>query len=38
MQSWGKMIGKVEQSAFGNFGWIKDGECNRIELWQPPKT
>jgi catechol 2,3-dioxygenase-like lactoylglutathione lyase family enzyme len=26
-----------EKSEFGSFGWIKDGEGNRIELWQPPK-
>jgi catechol 2,3-dioxygenase-like lactoylglutathione lyase family enzyme len=29
---------KIEHSQFGKFGWIKDGEGNRIELWQPPKT
>ncbi len=28
---------KTESSEFGKFGWIKDGEGNRIELWQPPK-
>ena len=27
---------KTESSEFGKFGWIKDGEGNRIELWQPP--
>ncbi|MEO6244779.1 MAG: VOC family protein [Opitutaceae bacterium] len=27
---------KTEASEFGKFGWIKDGEGNRIELWQPP--
>jgi len=27
----------VEKSEFGQFAWIKDGEGNRIELWQPPK-
>lgn len=26
-----------ETSEFGKFGWIKDGEGNRIELWEPPK-
>lgn len=26
-----------EQSEFGQFAWIKDGEGNRIELWEPPK-
>ena len=28
---------KPQDSEFGKFGWIKDGEGNRIELWQPPK-
>ena len=23
-------------SEFGKFAWIRDGEGNRIELWQPP--
>ena len=27
----------IEKSEFGAFAWIKDGEGNRIELWQPPK-
>jgi len=29
---------KTEESEFGKFGWIKDGEGNRVELWEPPKT
>jgi predicted enzyme related to lactoylglutathione lyase len=28
---------KTEESEYGKFAWIKDGEGNRIELWQPPK-
>jgi uncharacterized protein (TIGR03067 family) len=28
---------KREDSEYGRFAWIKDGEGNRIELWQPPK-
>ena len=27
----------IEASDFGKFAWIKDGEGNRIELWEPPK-
>ncbi len=27
-----------EKSDFGRFGWIKDGEGNRIELWEPPRA
>jgi predicted enzyme related to lactoylglutathione lyase len=26
-----------EKSDYGRFGWIKDGEGNRIELWEPPR-
>ena len=29
---------KIEESEYGNFGWIMDPEGNRIELWQPPKA
>lgn len=28
----------IETSEYGAFAWIKDGEGNRIELWQPPKA
>lgn len=27
---------KMETSEYGKFGWIKDNNGNRIELWQPP--
>ncbi len=27
----------IEASDFGKFAWIKDGEGNRIELWEAPK-
>ena len=27
----------IEVSEFGKFAWIKDGEGNRIELWEPPE-
>lgn len=26
----------VERSEYGAFGWVVDGEGNRVELWQPP--
>jgi predicted enzyme related to lactoylglutathione lyase len=26
---------EVEEFEFGRFGWAKDPEGNRIELWQP---
>lgn len=27
----------IQASEYGKFAWIKDGEGNRIELWEPPK-
>ncbi len=27
---------KVERSEHGAFGWCRDAEGNRVELWQPP--
>lgn len=27
----------IEVSEYGRFAWIKDGEGNRIELWEPPQ-
>lgn len=27
---------QTQDSEYGKFGWIKDGEGNRIELWEPP--
>ena len=26
---------KMEEAEYGRFGWIKDPEGNRIELWEP---
>ncbi|KPC55181.1 VOC family protein [Amantichitinum ursilacus] len=26
----------IERSEYGAFGWCRDGEGNRVELWQPP--
>ena len=28
---------KTEDSEFGKFGWARDCEGNRFELWQPPE-
>ena len=28
---------KTEESDFGEFGWIKDGEGKRLELWRLPE-
>lgn len=27
---------RVDDSEYGRFGWIKDPDGNRVELWQPP--
>ncbi len=27
---------RIEESSYGTFGWIRDPEGVRIELWQPP--
>lgn len=29
---------RVEDSAFGRFGWVMDPEGNKIELWEPPRV
>jgi predicted enzyme related to lactoylglutathione lyase len=28
---------KIEEYEYGRFGWARDAEGNRFELWQPPK-
>ena len=28
---------KVDESEYGKFGWVRDPEGNRVELWQPPQ-
>lgn len=30
------VVGEVEESEYGVFGWVMDPEGNKIELWQPP--
>jgi len=27
---------KIDESEFGKFGWVRDPEGNRVELWEPP--
>lgn len=27
---------RIEESAYGKFGWVMDPEGNRVELWEPP--
>jgi predicted enzyme related to lactoylglutathione lyase len=31
-----EVVGKVEESEYGIFGWVMDPEGNKVELWQPP--
>jgi len=33
-----EVVGEIEESEFGKFGWILDPEGNKIELWEPPKN
>jgi predicted enzyme related to lactoylglutathione lyase len=30
-----QVVGEVEDSPYGKFGWIMDPEGNKIELWEP---
>lgn len=32
------IIGEIQDSEFGKFGYILDLEGNKIELWEPPKA
>lgn len=31
-----QVIGKVDESEYGKFGWVLDPDGNKIELWEPP--
>jgi predicted enzyme related to lactoylglutathione lyase len=31
-----QVIGEVQESEFGKFGWVLDPDGNKIELWEPP--
>jgi predicted enzyme related to lactoylglutathione lyase len=31
-----QVLGQIEESEYGKFGWIMDPEGNKIELWEPP--
>ena len=30
-----QIVGEIEESEYGTFGWIMDPEGNKIELWEP---
>lgn len=31
-----EVLGDVEASDYGKFGWVMDPEGNKVELWEPP--
>ena len=31
-----EIVGEIEESDFGRFGWFLDPEGSKVELWQPP--
>ena len=31
-----EVMGKVEESEYGKFGWVVDPDGNKVELWEPP--
>ena len=33
----GQVIADKEEHDFGRFGWFKDPDGNRVELWEPPE-
>jgi len=32
-----EVIGKVDESEYGKFGWVMDPDGNKVELWEPPE-
>lgn len=33
-----ELVGNIDESEFGRFGWFLDPEGNKVELWEPPKS
>ena len=33
-----QVVGDIEKSDYGQFGWFMDPDGNKVELWQPPVT
>ena len=31
-----ELVGDMQASEFGKFGWVLDPEGNKVELWEPP--
>jgi predicted enzyme related to lactoylglutathione lyase len=32
-----QVVGDIEKSEYGSFGWFIDPDGNKVELWQPPE-
>ncbi|NND72918.1 MAG: VOC family protein [Rhodothermales bacterium] len=32
-----EIVGEIDESEYGRFGWFIDPEGNKVELWEPPK-
>jgi predicted enzyme related to lactoylglutathione lyase len=33
-----QVVGDIEKSEYGQFGWFMDPDGNKVELWQPPDS
>ena len=33
-----QLVGDVQKSEYGGFGWFIDPDGNKVELWQPPES
>ncbi len=33
-----QLVGEIEKSEYGNFGWFIDPDGNKVELWQPAES
>lgn len=33
-----QLVGDIEKSDYGQFGWFMDPDGNKVELWQPPNS
>jgi len=31
-----EIVGKIDESEYGKFGWVMDPDGNKVELWQAP--
>jgi len=31
-----ELVGEIDESDYGRFGWFLDPDGNKVELWQPP--